>query len=89
MKNEKLALKKKELTKVLMQYRLNAGFKNTFEVSRELGCGRATIYKYENGSSVPSNMMLTSLMNLYKLNERDREYLYEVREEIIKLEKGK
>lgn len=67
------------LSRLLIQYRVNAGYSSAFEAAEDMGAGRDTVYRYETNKSVPTRSMLESLKNLYRLQEVDR----------IKLEKAR
>lgn len=85
---ELLEAKEKELRRALKQYRIDVGMSSPFQVSKELGMGKDTVYKYEKGTSIPTLSKLNMLIMFYGLDKIHREYLLSLREEIIRMRRG-
>lgn len=84
---KKLQVKEKEMKRLLKQYRLDVEISSPFQAAKQLGTGKDTIYKYETGQSIPTLVILNSLIMLYGLNPDQRKHILELREEIIELRK--
>lgn len=79
--------KLKEFKRAIKQYRLDVGISSPFQVSKELGTGSDTIYKYEKGHSIPSVSLMSMLIMFYGLDKVQREYITELRKEVLRLRK--
>lgn len=84
---ELLEVKEKEFKRALKQYRIDIGMSSPFQVSKELGTGTDTIYKYETGKSIPSISIMNMLINFYDISKVEREYILGLRKDIIRLRK--
>lgn len=67
----------------LRRFRLQSNIASAKEVALELSMGENQVYVNEQGKALVSVRSLYALMDLYGLNQKDREYLIELRNLVL------
>jgi DNA-binding XRE family transcriptional regulator len=78
---------KQELANELIRLRKQVSGLSEYQMAKELSMGYDSIYKMENGLSLPSRKTLHLFFTAYRMNRKEYENLVALRTKIIQLRK--